>query len=208
MAMATSIARSSTVPSLPPPSPKSPPEYPDLYGKRREMARVQMLEREISYLEEELKSVQGLQPASRCCKEIAEFVLANSDPLLPTTKKNRRSCRFWKWLCRLPCFTLSWICCCSCHECCASLELPRCCCGSRDGKPGTCGSRDGKPGTFAPYQDGTVALVLNQIAANAIAQVVVVSQIVAFSGVLLVHSPLAALANAYHAAVLAVAVQR
>lgn len=38
-------------PSLPPPRPKSPPEYPDLYGKRREAARVQMLEREIGFLE-------------------------------------------------------------------------------------------------------------------------------------------------------------
>ncbi|KAL3586128.1 hypothetical protein D5086_012995 [Populus alba] len=42
---------SSSVPSLPPPCPKSPPEYPDLYGKRREMAKVQMLEREIGFLE-------------------------------------------------------------------------------------------------------------------------------------------------------------
>ncbi|KAF7143876.1 hypothetical protein RHSIM_Rhsim05G0007000 [Rhododendron simsii] len=41
----------SGVPSLPPPRPKSPPEYPDLYGKRRELAKVQMLEREISFLE-------------------------------------------------------------------------------------------------------------------------------------------------------------
>ncbi|PNY16669.1 guanine nucleotide-binding protein subunit gamma 3-like [Trifolium pratense] len=89
---------SSSVPSLPPPSPKSPPEYPDLYGKRREMAKVQMLEREISFLEEELKSVEGLQPASKCCKELADYVVANSDPLLPSNKKNRRSCRFWKWL--------------------------------------------------------------------------------------------------------------
>lgn len=39
------------VPSLPPPRPKSPPQYPDLYGKRRELARVQMLEREIGFLE-------------------------------------------------------------------------------------------------------------------------------------------------------------
>ncbi|KAG2280030.1 hypothetical protein Bca52824_051250 [Brassica carinata] len=37
--------------SLPPPRPKSPPPYPDLYGKRREAARVQMLEREIGFLE-------------------------------------------------------------------------------------------------------------------------------------------------------------
>lgn len=42
---------SSSVPSLPPPRPKSPPKYPDLYGKRREMAKVQMLEREIGFLE-------------------------------------------------------------------------------------------------------------------------------------------------------------
>ncbi|WJX90921.1 hypothetical protein P8452_72768 [Trifolium repens] len=104
--MSTPIVRSSSssssVPSLPPPSPKSPPEYPDLYGKRREMAKVQMLEREISFLEEELKSVEGLQPASKCCKELADYVVANSDPLLPSNKKNRRSCRFWKWLCRMP----------------------------------------------------------------------------------------------------------
>lgn len=43
---------SSKVLSLPIPSPKvSPIFYPDLYGKRREMARIQMLEREISFLE-------------------------------------------------------------------------------------------------------------------------------------------------------------
>ncbi|KAJ6913867.1 hypothetical protein NC651_016195 [Populus alba x Populus x berolinensis] len=89
---------SSSVPSLPPPCPKSPPEYPDLYGKRREMAKVQMLEREIGFLEEELKSLHGLQPASRCCKEVTDFVVANSDPLIPTSRKKRRSCLFWKWL--------------------------------------------------------------------------------------------------------------
>lgn len=42
---------SSSLSSLPPPRPKSPPAYPDLYGKRREMAKVQMLEREIGFLE-------------------------------------------------------------------------------------------------------------------------------------------------------------
>ncbi|CAK9159213.1 unnamed protein product [Ilex paraguariensis] len=76
---------SSILPSLPPPRPKSPPTYPDLYGKRRELAKVQMLEREIGFLEEELKSVDGLQPSSRCCKEVADFVVANADPLLPTS---------------------------------------------------------------------------------------------------------------------------
>ncbi|CAI0387527.1 unnamed protein product [Linum tenue] len=43
--------QSSSVKSLPPPCPKSPPDYPDLYGKRRELAKVQMLEREINFLE-------------------------------------------------------------------------------------------------------------------------------------------------------------
>lgn len=49
--MAAHSGSASSVPSLPPPRPKSPPEYPDLYGKRREMARVQVLEREIGFLE-------------------------------------------------------------------------------------------------------------------------------------------------------------
>ncbi|CAB4318503.1 unnamed protein product [Prunus armeniaca] len=97
--MAAPSGCSASVPSLPPPCPKSPPQYPDLYGKRRETARVQMLEREIGFLEEELKSVERLQPSSRCCKEVADFVAANPDPLIPTNRKKRRSCRFWKWLC-------------------------------------------------------------------------------------------------------------
>lgn len=42
---------SGLVSALPPPRPKSPPEYPDLYGKRRELAKIQMLEREIGFLE-------------------------------------------------------------------------------------------------------------------------------------------------------------
>lgn len=49
--MAARSVYSSSVPSLPPPSPKSPPEYSDLYGKRREIAKIQMLEREIGFLE-------------------------------------------------------------------------------------------------------------------------------------------------------------
>ncbi|XP_061368559.1 guanine nucleotide-binding protein subunit gamma 3-like [Gastrolobium bilobum] len=115
-------------PSLTLHSPKTPPGFPDLYGKRRDMARVHMLEREISFLEEELKSSEGLQPASRCCKEIADFVMANSDPVLPTSKKNRRSCSFWKWLCGMPCFNLSWIFCWCCDGCSEHLKWPSCCC--------------------------------------------------------------------------------
>lgn len=53
--MAAPPGRSSSVPSLPPPCPKSPPAYPDLYGKRREVAKVQMLEREIGFLQVCLK---------------------------------------------------------------------------------------------------------------------------------------------------------
>ncbi|XP_048627706.1 guanine nucleotide-binding protein subunit gamma 3 isoform X2 [Brassica napus] len=85
--------------SLPPPRPKSPPEYPDLYGKRRVAARVQMLEREIGFLEGEITFIQGVQPASRCCKDISDFVVANSDPLIPAQRKSQRHGRFWKWLC-------------------------------------------------------------------------------------------------------------
>ncbi|KAA8523333.1 hypothetical protein F0562_009756 [Nyssa sinensis] len=113
------------VPSLPPPRPKSPPQYPDLYGKRRELLKVQMLEREIGFLEDELKSIDGLQSASRCCKEVADFVVANSDPLIPESQKIHRSCRFWKWLCGASsCFNFSWIC---CYGCCPHLEVPHCC---------------------------------------------------------------------------------
>ncbi|KAK8637841.1 hypothetical protein V6N13_136300 [Hibiscus sabdariffa] len=91
---ARSGGSSSSVQTLPPPCPKSPPEYPDLYGKRRETAKIQMLEREISFLEEELKSLEGLQPASRYCKEVTDFVMAKSDPLIPTSRKNRKSLEF------------------------------------------------------------------------------------------------------------------
>ncbi|KAF3959254.1 hypothetical protein CMV_015916 [Castanea mollissima] len=131
----SSSSSSSSVPSLPPPRPKSPPAYPDLYGKRRETAKVQMLEREIGFLEEELRSAQSLQPASRCCKEITDYVVANSDPFIPTNRKIRRPCRFWKWLCGMPCFNLSWICCCCCTGCSIHLERPRCSCCSCDCNP-------------------------------------------------------------------------
>ncbi|KAH6807114.1 guanine nucleotide-binding protein subunit gamma [Perilla frutescens var. frutescens] len=82
-----------------------------------------MLEREIGFLEEELKSVERIPPASRSCKEVADFVIGNVDPLIPTIKKTRRSCRFWKWLCGVCCFDISWNCCCSCSW---DLGMPRC----------------------------------------------------------------------------------
>nr|KAJ0203677.1 hypothetical protein LSAT_V11C500279510 [Lactuca sativa] len=82
-------------PTPPLPRPKSPPE---LYGKRRELAKVVMLEREIGFLQEELKSTETLQPASFCIKEVADYVIANPEPLITTGKKTRKSCGFWKWL--------------------------------------------------------------------------------------------------------------
>ncbi|XP_071912472.1 guanine nucleotide-binding protein subunit gamma 3-like [Coffea arabica] len=118
------LGSTAKAPSLPPPRPKSPPEYPDLYGKRRELAKVQMLEREIRFLEDELKFVEGLQPASRSCKDVADYATANSDPLMPATKRVHRSCCFWKWLCGSSCFSFSWIC---CQGCVPHLEIPRCC---------------------------------------------------------------------------------
>ncbi|XP_051113679.1 guanine nucleotide-binding protein subunit gamma 3 isoform X2 [Andrographis paniculata] len=88
-----------------------------------------MLEREIGFLEDELKSLEGLHPASRSCKEVVDFVTANADPLIPTTKKTRKSCRFWKRLCnRVSCFNLSWLCCCApCPSHCCSCNCN--CCG-------------------------------------------------------------------------------
>ncbi|GMJ07278.1 Arabidopsis G protein gamma subunit 3 [Hibiscus trionum] len=126
--MAAKTGGSSFVEPLHPPCPKSPPKYPDLYGKRREKAKVQMLEREASFLEEELKSVEGFQPASIYCKEVADFVMANSDPFMPP--KNRKSCGFWQWLCGLPCFNLACFCCCCNAGCSCYLKCPECCDGN------------------------------------------------------------------------------
>ncbi|KAH1216376.1 Guanine nucleotide-binding protein subunit gamma 3 [Glycine max] len=70
----TTTVRSSSVPSLPPPSPKSPPEYPDLYGKRRETARVHMLEREITFLE----AFKQLQDAAKKPRRTVGHVASGS----------------------------------------------------------------------------------------------------------------------------------
>ncbi|KAK8503182.1 hypothetical protein V6N12_067569 [Hibiscus sabdariffa] len=123
--MAAKTGGSSFAEPLHPPCPKSPPKYPDLYGKRREKAKLQMLEREASFLEEELKSVEVLQPASMNCKEVADFVTAKPDPFMPT--KNRNSCRFWEWLCELPCCNLACFCCCCNAGCSFYLKCPECC---------------------------------------------------------------------------------
>ncbi|KAL9224654.1 hypothetical protein vseg_000670 [Gypsophila vaccaria] len=124
---------SATVHSLPPPRPKSPP---DLYGRRKEIARLQLLERERGYLEEELKFVEGLQPASGCCKEIVDYISTNADPIIPENKKTRKSCKFWRWLCGSSCAGLSSCCCCT--GCCAQIKVPKCsCCSSKECCPCT-----------------------------------------------------------------------
>ncbi|OMO66147.1 hypothetical protein COLO4_30738 [Corchorus olitorius] len=66
----------------PPVSPRSPPGSLDFYGKRTQMVKVQALEREIGLLQDELKSVDGFQPASAYCKEVDDFVGATQDPLV------------------------------------------------------------------------------------------------------------------------------
>ncbi|KAK4269063.1 hypothetical protein QN277_022268 [Acacia crassicarpa] len=66
--MSTSLSSSTEQPL----SPKSSPPLGllDFYGKRKQMVKIQVLEREIALLQEELKSLEGLHPASRCCKEV------------------------------------------------------------------------------------------------------------------------------------------
>ncbi|KAK6152016.1 hypothetical protein DH2020_014651 [Rehmannia glutinosa] len=116
----------SSVPSLPPPQPKSPPEYPDLYGKRRELAKVQMLEREISFLELRKNRNQSSSPYIMLMDNAnLWFLLSVSFVLESSTKKIRRSRRFWKWLCGVSCFKVSWICCCC--SCPSRPKTPRCC---------------------------------------------------------------------------------
>ncbi|KAH1201102.1 Guanine nucleotide-binding protein subunit gamma 3 [Glycine max] len=188
MATTPTTVRSSSVPSLPPPSPKSPPEYPDLYGKRRETARVHMLEREITFLEEELKSVEGLQPASRCCKEIADYVMANADPLLPSTAGHVAS---GSGSVACPVLTSLGSAVVAAVKVAVAVVF--------------------HPSNAAPYQSGAVvALAPNQIAVKRVVvlEIVVLSHVVAILGVQLVHlAPLAAVANA-PALALAQAVRR
>ncbi|KAI3727349.1 hypothetical protein L1987_67163 [Smallanthus sonchifolius] len=80
-------------------SPLSSPSsivYVDLYGKRRQVAKVQVLEREIGLLQDEIKSLAELEPASRCCKELDDYVEATPDPLIAINQIRGRSRSFWK----------------------------------------------------------------------------------------------------------------
>ncbi|CAN1169125.1 Guanine nucleotide-binding protein subunit gamma 3 [Linum perenne] len=111
--------------TAPPVSPKSPPSGSlDLYGKRRQLVKVQILEREIGLLQEELKAVEGLELASKCCKELHDFVDGKQDPLvsLKEDAHMHKPCLSLKRICR------SWLCClCKCQ---CRIKLPKCvpCC--------------------------------------------------------------------------------
>ncbi|XP_044487220.1 guanine nucleotide-binding protein subunit gamma 3-like [Mangifera indica] len=109
----------------PPKSPRSPPTCGDLYGKRRQMVRVQVLEREIGLLQEELKTVEDLQLASRCCKEVDEFVRAKLDPLITINQETRKSKPFWKRIWGKFYSNLLRICCCC--GCLHHLQTQTCC---------------------------------------------------------------------------------
>ncbi|GAB4841972.1 hypothetical protein Ancab_011930, partial [Ancistrocladus abbreviatus] len=50
------------------PTPKSPRVPPKVYAKRRQLAKVEVLEREICFLQEELKSIESAEHTSRCCQ--------------------------------------------------------------------------------------------------------------------------------------------
>ncbi|GLJ11837.1 hypothetical protein SUGI_0178250 [Cryptomeria japonica] len=76
---------------LPLPKPKTPPRHPDIHGKYRKQAELKHLDQEISLLEEELRSLEGLPPASRCCKEVEEFIHTHPDPLLQSNEQVRKS---------------------------------------------------------------------------------------------------------------------
>ncbi|XWS12160.1 hypothetical protein CRYUN_Cryun37aG0066100 [Craigia yunnanensis] len=102
-------------------SPRSPPGSLDLYGKRTQKFKVQVLERDIGLLQEELKSVEGLHPASRYCKEVDEFVGDKQDPLVTKTQKIHKSHPFWNCLRERSCI-FPWVCC--CFSCKFHLKMP------------------------------------------------------------------------------------
>lgn len=114
---------------------RSPPRYPDFYGKHRKQLELQILNREIGFLQEELQSVDDLKPISRCCKEVDEFVGAAPDPMIPPNRKIHRPFHIWK--CGKSSYNVSWLCCfrgcslnlgkpsCACNP---SKNCQRCCC--------------------------------------------------------------------------------
>ncbi|KAL2458830.1 Guanine nucleotide-binding protein subunit gamma 3 [Forsythia ovata] len=82
-----------SVPPLPPPRPKSPPKYPDLYGKRRELAKVQILEREIGFLEQNKEGSQILsllEMALVCAPNHLPFMEYSYSSFLLVDRRERR----------------------------------------------------------------------------------------------------------------------
>nr|QZP12850.1 GS3-5 protein [Oryza sativa Japonica Group]BAN13399.1 grain length protein [Oryza sativa]BAN13404.1 grain length protein [Oryza sativa] len=104
------------------PRPKSPPAPPDPCGRHRLQLAVDALHREIGFLEGEINSIEGIHAASRCCREVDEFIGRTPDPFITISSEKRshdHSHHFLKkfrCLCRASacCLSyLSWICCCS-----------------------------------------------------------------------------------------------
>ncbi|XP_075663612.1 uncharacterized protein LOC142633281 [Castanea sativa] len=111
----------------------------DLYGKRRLVLKVHALEREIGLLEEELKSLDGMQPASICCQELDTFIVAKPDPFIAKNQDIQKPHHFWKRIWAKCCLKLPWVCCFS--GCQIRLKLPNLCVSCRPCKfqwPGCC----------------------------------------------------------------------
>ncbi|KAF7046588.1 hypothetical protein CFC21_055613 [Triticum aestivum] len=115
------------------PRPKSPL---DPCGRRRLQLAVDALHRQISFLEGEISSIEGLHAASICCKEVDEFIGKNADPFITISSEkgnadqSHRSPK--KIRTRWACLSCSSSCACpACAgcgpACCGGVPRPRCC---------------------------------------------------------------------------------
>ncbi|PAN35684.1 hypothetical protein PAHAL_6G226500 [Panicum hallii] len=138
------------------PRPRSPPRYPDLCGRRRLQLEVQILNREVGFLEQEIQGLERIQPVSRCCKDVTEFVGEKADPMIPVSKRKHGSCSLYPWIRSKLHTCFSCLCCCL-----PKLNAPGCfgrsCCAGRDTvcctpscscpkAPSCCGACSCKPG--------------------------------------------------------------
>jgi len=71
--------------------------YPDIRGKHRKQVELNRLTKEISLLEEELKTLEGLPPASKCCKGVVESIEKRPDPLLPFVTRGQAISSWDRW---------------------------------------------------------------------------------------------------------------
>nr|BAN13405.1 grain length protein [Oryza sativa] len=71
------------------PRPKSPPAPPDPCGRHRLQLAVDALHREIGFLEGEINSIEGIHAASRCCREVDEFIGRTPDPFITISSEKR-----------------------------------------------------------------------------------------------------------------------